>query len=173
MLFDVTRGELVGIFGEDRLAALPATAFPPSAADTEGARLLQTVGVPTGTFSLREPDEDSGRLPLVQDVVDAKDFEDASEDAGDWPVIGWLLNAQGTASRPEGRPPYGGSGRRRRIACGGVAGPSGRTSTGGSVAWLARHEEAPGSAWGFLVGRRAWLCRQPAGVTSVSFQRWL
>ncbi|WP_060905209.1 SUKH-4 family immunity protein [Streptomyces scabiei] len=93
MLFDVTRGELAGIFGEDRLATLPATAFPPSAADTEGARLLQTVGVPTGTLSLREPDEDSGRLPLVQDVVDAKDFEDASEDAGDWPVIGWLLNA--------------------------------------------------------------------------------
>ncbi|MFM9692108.1 SUKH-4 family immunity protein [Streptomyces europaeiscabiei] len=42
---------------------------------------------------LREPDEGSGRLPLVQDVVDAMDFEDASEDVGEWPVIGWLLNA--------------------------------------------------------------------------------
>ncbi|WP_328837979.1 SUKH-4 family immunity protein [Streptomyces europaeiscabiei] len=93
MLFDVTRGELAGIFGEGRLATLPATAFPPSTADTEGARLLQTVGVPTGTLWLREPDEGSGRLPLVQDVVDAMDFEDASEDAGEWPVIGWLLNA--------------------------------------------------------------------------------
>lgn len=93
MLFDVTRSELVDIFGEDRLATLPATAFPPAAADTEGARLLQTVGVPTGTLVLREPDEDSGRLPLVQDVVDAEDFEDAPEDAGEWPVIGWLLNA--------------------------------------------------------------------------------
>ncbi|MGW2383434.1 SUKH-4 family immunity protein [Streptomyces sp. NPDC001658] len=92
MLFDVTRGELADIFGEDRLATLPATAFPPSAADTEGARLLQTVGVPTGTLLLREPDEDSGRLPLVQDVVDTEDFEDAPQDAGGWPVIGWLLN---------------------------------------------------------------------------------
>jgi hypothetical protein len=93
VLFDVTRSELVDIFGEDRLATLPATAFPPAAADTEGARLLTAVGVPTGTLRLREPDEDSGRLPLVQDVVDVEDFEDAPEDAGDWPVIGWLLNA--------------------------------------------------------------------------------
>ncbi|GGP78898.1 SUKH-4 family immunity protein [Streptosporangium pseudovulgare] len=93
MLFDVTRSELAGVFGEDRIATLPATAFPPSAADTEGARLLRTVGVPTGTLWLREPDEDTGRLPLVQDVVDAEDFEDAPEDAGEWPVIGWLLNA--------------------------------------------------------------------------------
>ncbi|WP_433281535.1 SUKH-4 family immunity protein [Micromonospora sp. CA-244673] len=93
MLFDVTRSELVDIFGEDRLTTLPATAFPPAAAGTEGARLLQTVGVPTGTLWLRVPDEDSGRLPLVQDVVDVEDFEDVSEDAGDWPVIGWLLNA--------------------------------------------------------------------------------
>ncbi|MFF3334755.1 SUKH-4 family immunity protein [Streptomyces sp. NPDC002888] len=93
MLFDVTRSELADIFGEDRLATLPATAFPPSTADTEGARLLQTVGIPTGTLWLREPDEDSGRLPLLQDVVDTEDFEDASEDAGEWPVIGWLLNA--------------------------------------------------------------------------------
>ncbi|MFD8383203.1 SUKH-4 family immunity protein [Streptomyces sp. NPDC059679] len=99
MLFDVTRSELADIFGEDRLATLPATAFPPSTAETEGARLLQTVGVPTGTLWLREPDEDSGRLHLVQDVVDVVDVEDvgdfgdASEDAGEWPVIGWLLNA--------------------------------------------------------------------------------
>ncbi|MFG1959583.1 SUKH-4 family immunity protein [Nonomuraea sp. NPDC049028] len=90
MLFDVTRSELADIFGADRLAALPATAFPPSAAGTEGARLLQTVGVPTGTLWLHEADEDSGRLPLVRDVVDA---EDVSGDAGEWPVIGWLLNA--------------------------------------------------------------------------------
>ncbi|MGW2749219.1 SUKH-4 family immunity protein [Streptomyces sp. NPDC001450] len=93
MLFDVTRSELVDIFGEDRLTTLPATACPPAAADTEGARLLQNVGVPTGTLLLRVPDEDSGRLPLVQDVVDVEEFEDASEDAGEWPVIGWLLNA--------------------------------------------------------------------------------
>ncbi|CAM5363515.1 hypothetical protein SALBM135S_08458 [Streptomyces alboniger] len=93
MLFDVTRSALADIFGADRLATLPATAFPPSAAETEGARLLQTVGVPTGTFWLREPDEDSGRLPLVQDVVDTEDSADAPEGAGEWPVIGWLLNA--------------------------------------------------------------------------------
>jgi len=93
VLFDVTRSEVVDIFGEDRLATLHATAFPPSAADTEGARLLQIVGAPTGTLRLREPDEDSGRLPLVQDVVDAEGFEDASKNAGAWPVIGWLLNA--------------------------------------------------------------------------------
>nr|WSZ97472.1 SUKH-4 family immunity protein [Streptomyces sp. NBC_00857] len=93
MLFDVTRSELVDIFGEDRLATLPATAFPPAAADTEGGRLLQTVGVPTGTLRLREPVEGSDRLPLVQDVIDVEDFEDASEGAGEWPVIGWLLNA--------------------------------------------------------------------------------
>ncbi|MGW7260741.1 SUKH-4 family immunity protein [Streptomyces sp. NPDC054834] len=93
MLFDITRSALVGLFGEDRLANLPATAFPPTAADTEGARLLQTVGVPTGTLLLRQPDENDGLLPLVQDVVDVEDFEDASEDAGEWPVIGWLLNA--------------------------------------------------------------------------------
>ncbi|WP_225826172.1 SUKH-4 family immunity protein [Streptomyces naphthomycinicus] len=93
MLFDITRGELAGIFGEDRLATLPPAAFPPSVADTEGARLLGTVGVPTGTLWLREPDEDSGRLALVRDVADAASFEDASKDAGDWPVIGWLLNA--------------------------------------------------------------------------------
>ncbi|MEV7196223.1 SUKH-4 family immunity protein [Streptomyces sp. NPDC093510] len=93
MLFDVNRSALVDTFGEDRIATLPIAAFPPSAADTEGARLLQTVGAPTGTLWLREPDEDSGLLPLVQDVVDAEDFEDAPQDAGQWPVIGWLLNA--------------------------------------------------------------------------------
>ncbi|MFI9810265.1 SUKH-4 family immunity protein [Streptomyces sp. NPDC052301] len=93
MLFDVTRSELADIFGEDRIATLPAAAFPPFTARTEGARLLQTVGVPTGTLHLREPDEDTGRLPLLQDVVDPEDFEDASEDTGRWPVIGWLLNA--------------------------------------------------------------------------------
>ncbi|MFE6159327.1 SUKH-4 family immunity protein [Streptomyces sp. NPDC056486] len=93
MLFDVTRSELADAFGEDRLATLPATAFPPSTAGTEGARLLQTVGVPTDTLWLREPDEDSGLLPLVQDVVHSEDFEDAPQDAGEWPVVGWLLNA--------------------------------------------------------------------------------
>ncbi|MGK5671502.1 SUKH-4 family immunity protein [Micromonospora sp. URMC 106] len=93
MLFDVTRSELVDIFGEDRLATLPAIVFPPAAADTEGARLLQAVGVPTGTLRLHVPDEDSGRLPLVRDVVDVEDFEGASEGAGEWLVIGWLLNA--------------------------------------------------------------------------------
>ncbi|MFJ8648773.1 SUKH-4 family immunity protein [Streptomyces sp. NPDC093546] len=92
MLFDVTRSELAGIFGEDRIATLPAAAFPPSTADTEGARLLQTVGVPARTLRLREPDENTGRLPLVHDVVDAEDFEDAPANAGRWPVIGWLLN---------------------------------------------------------------------------------
>ncbi|MFG3198096.1 SUKH-4 family immunity protein [Streptomyces sp. NPDC048208] len=89
MLFDVTRGELVDIFGEERIASLPATAFPRAVAETEGARLLRTVGVPTGTVRLREPDAGSGRLPLVRDVVDVEDFEGA----GEWPVIGWLLNA--------------------------------------------------------------------------------
>lgn len=85
MLFDVTRGELVGFFGEDRLMTLPGTSFPASAADTEGARFLQTVGVPTGTLWLREPDEGDGLLPLVQDVVDAEVFEDAPADAVDGP----------------------------------------------------------------------------------------
>ncbi|RKN71727.1 hypothetical protein D7231_17250 [Streptomyces klenkii] len=96
MLFDVTRSELAGIFGEDRIATLPATVFPPTGADTEGARLLQTIGVPTGTLLLRQPDEHDSLLPLVQDVVCIKDFEDAAEGAegaGGWPVIGWLLNA--------------------------------------------------------------------------------
>ncbi|MEU5655153.1 SUKH-4 family immunity protein [Streptomyces sp. NPDC047737] len=93
MLFDVTRGELADIFGEDRLATLPAGAFPPVIADTDGARLLQTVGVPTGTLLLRALEKDSGRLPLVEDVVHAEAFEDAPEGAGEWPVIGWLLNA--------------------------------------------------------------------------------
>ncbi|MVO90570.1 hypothetical protein GPA10_38925 [Streptomyces sp. p1417] len=93
MLFDITRSELADIFGESRLTTLPATAFPPSAADTEGARLLQTVGVPADTLWLRELDEERGTLPLVQDVVDVEEFEDASPDAGEWPVIGWLLNA--------------------------------------------------------------------------------
>ncbi|MFF9178346.1 SUKH-4 family immunity protein [Streptomyces sp. NPDC014793] len=93
MLFDVTRGELVDIFGEDRIATVPATAFPPAAADTEGARLLQTVGAPTRTLLLRQPDGEDGLLPLVRDVVDVEDLEDAEEGAGEWPVIGWLLNA--------------------------------------------------------------------------------
>ncbi|MGW0817364.1 SUKH-4 family immunity protein [Streptomyces viridiviolaceus] len=103
MLFHVTRSELADIFGEDRLATLHATAFPPSTADTEGALLLQIVGVPTGTLRLREPDEDSGRLPLVQDVVDVEGFEDASEDAGEWTVIGWLLNAHITLDTGSGK----------------------------------------------------------------------
>ncbi|MDR6974377.1 hypothetical protein J2X68_001055 [Streptomyces sp. 3330] len=93
MLFDVTRGELADVFGEDRLVTLPASAFPPSTEGTEGARLLQTFGVPSGTLWLREPDADSGRPALVQDVVAVEDFEDAAEGAGEWPVIGWLLNA--------------------------------------------------------------------------------
>ncbi|MGW1818575.1 SUKH-4 family immunity protein [Streptomyces sp. NPDC002125] len=93
MLFDVTRDGLAGIFGKARLMVLPGGAFPPSTADTEGARLLQTVGVPGGTVLLREPDEESGWLSLVRDLVDVEDFEDAPEGAGEWPVIGWLLNA--------------------------------------------------------------------------------
>ncbi|MCX4445129.1 SUKH-4 family immunity protein [Streptomyces sp. NPDC058369] len=87
MLFHVARAQLADVFGEERLASLPATAFPPLAADTEGALLLQTVGVPTGTLSLREPDNKSGLLPLVREVVDA------DGDTGEWPVFGWLLNA--------------------------------------------------------------------------------
>ncbi|MGW2474007.1 SUKH-4 family immunity protein [Streptomyces sp. NPDC001665] len=87
MLFDFTRAELVALFGEDRIATLPAAAFPPHAARTEGARLLRTVGLPTGTLSLREPDPESGLLPLVGEVADA------DGEAGGWPVIGWLLNA--------------------------------------------------------------------------------
>ncbi|MFD7769208.1 SUKH-4 family immunity protein [Streptomyces sp. NPDC059787] len=93
MLFDIARSELTDVFGEDRIASVPATAFPPAAADTEGARLLQTVGAPTGTLLLRQPDEDSGRLPLARSVVDIGDFEDATEGSDEWPVIGWLLNA--------------------------------------------------------------------------------
>ncbi|MEV0259131.1 SUKH-4 family immunity protein [Streptomyces sp. NPDC050732] len=75
MLFDITRGEITRSSGADRLATLRA------------------VGAPTGTLHLREPDPDSGLLPVVQDVVDVADFEDAPEGAGGWPVIGWLLNA--------------------------------------------------------------------------------
>ncbi|MEW2389622.1 SUKH-4 family immunity protein [Streptomyces venezuelae] len=97
MLFDVTRSAVTGIFGEDRLVTLPASAFPGSAADTQGARLLQSVGAPTGTLHLREPDEGSGALPLVRDVVDVEDIEGlediGEEAAGVWPVFGWLLNA--------------------------------------------------------------------------------
>ncbi|MFI1682127.1 SUKH-4 family immunity protein [Streptomyces sp. NPDC020607] len=99
MLFDVTRDAVTGIFGEDRLATLPASAFPASAADTRGARLLRAVGVPTGTLYLREPDEESGLLPLVGEVVDVENFEGVegmegtADEAGAWPVIGWLLNA--------------------------------------------------------------------------------
>ncbi|AJE42190.1 SUKH-4 family immunity protein [Streptomyces nodosus] len=103
MLFDVTRSELTDIFGEDRIATVPATAFPPAAADTEGARLLQIVGAPTGTLLLRRPDEDDGLLPLVQDVVHVEDFEGAAEGAGDWPVIGWLLNAYLTLDPVSGK----------------------------------------------------------------------
>ncbi|MEU3554394.1 SUKH-4 family immunity protein [Streptomyces fragilis] len=93
MLFGVTRGELAGLFGEDRLTTLPATAFPPAVADTEGARLLRTVGVPTGVVTLYRPGGESGRLSLVRETVHLEDFEDAPEGAGEWPVIGWLLNA--------------------------------------------------------------------------------
>lgn len=53
--------------------SLPATVFPPSSADTEGARFLQTVGVLTRTLWLPGHGQDSGRLPLVQD------FEAASK----------------------------------------------------------------------------------------------
>ncbi|MFE0484376.1 SUKH-4 family immunity protein [Streptomyces tendae] len=93
MLFDVTRGELVEVFGEDGTASIPATAFPPPAGDSAGARLLQRVGVPTGTLLLRQPDEDNGLLPLVREVVHIEDFENAPQDSGAWPVIGRLLNA--------------------------------------------------------------------------------
>ncbi|MGW4300559.1 SUKH-4 family immunity protein [Streptomyces sp. NPDC004646] len=93
MLFDVTHSELAGIFGEERVATVPASAFPPAVADTEGARFLQTVGVPTGTLVLRQPEEPGGRLPLVRDAVHLDDFEDLPEGAGDWPVVAWLLNA--------------------------------------------------------------------------------
>ncbi|NED36596.1 SUKH-4 family immunity protein [Streptomyces sp. SID8499] len=111
MLFDVRRGRLVRVFGEGRVPTVPAAAFPPAAADTEGARLLRTVGVPDGTVLLRQPGEDDGLLPLVQGVVsvgDLEDFEgfegleglegfegfgDAAGGVGGWPVIGWLLHA--------------------------------------------------------------------------------
>lgn len=93
MLFDITRGELVEVFGEDRLTTLPAAAFPPAAAGTAGARLLQTVGVPTGAVTLYRPGAESGRLSLVREAVHQEDLEDAPEGAAEWPVIGWLLNA--------------------------------------------------------------------------------
>jgi hypothetical protein len=92
-LFDVTRGALVAVFGEGGVVTVPAGAFPPEAADTEGARLLRDVGVPTGAVTLYRPREDSGRLPLVRDSVHVEDVEDAPEGAGGWPVIGRLLNA--------------------------------------------------------------------------------
>ncbi|MGO4756416.1 hypothetical protein AB4212_48770, partial [Streptomyces sp. 2MCAF27] len=43
MLFGVIRGELADISGEDRLATLPAAAFPPSTAGTEGADAVWSV----------------------------------------------------------------------------------------------------------------------------------
>lgn len=92
MLFDVTRRELAQVFGEDSIASLPAAAFPSSAAGS-GARLLQTVGAPTGTLWLSEPDEDTGRLALVRDVVEVGEFEDVPQGGGRWPVVAWLLNA--------------------------------------------------------------------------------
>ncbi|MET8577719.1 SUKH-4 family immunity protein [Streptomyces sp. NPDC005012] len=92
-LFDVTRGELVAVFGEGGVATVPATALPPEAAETEGARLLRDVGVPTGAVTLYRPREDSGRLPLVLDSVHLEDVEDVPEGAGGWPVIGRLLDA--------------------------------------------------------------------------------
>lgn len=93
MLFDISRSALAAVFDEDRLTTLPAGAFAPRVADTEGARLLQTVGVPSGTLRLRVPGHDCGRLPLVKDLVHAETLEDAPAGAGDWPVIGWLLDA--------------------------------------------------------------------------------
>ncbi|WP_329331525.1 SUKH-4 family immunity protein [Streptomyces sp. NBC_00663] len=93
MLFDVSRSQVADIFGKDRIATLPASAFPPATANTEGARLLERVGIATGTLWLREPDEDTGRLPLLHDVVNAEHFVDAPVGAGEWPVVGWLLNA--------------------------------------------------------------------------------
>ncbi|MYX39916.1 hypothetical protein GTW59_02195 [Streptomyces sp. SID89] len=112
MLFDVRRGRLVRVFGEGRVPTVPAAAFPPAAADTEGARLLRTVGVPDGTVLLRQPGEDDGLLPLVQDVVsvgDLEDFEgfegleDAAGGVGGWPVIGWLLHAHLVLDPASGR----------------------------------------------------------------------
>ncbi|MFI2641456.1 SUKH-4 family immunity protein [Streptomyces sp. NPDC018610] len=93
MLFDVSRGELVGLFGEAGVARVADGAFPAAAAGSEGARMLRAVGVPTGTLLLRRPGEGDGLLPLVRDVVPVEDFEGAEEGAGGWPVIGWLLNA--------------------------------------------------------------------------------
>lgn len=93
MLFDVDRGELAAEFGEDGLVTLPASAFPASSAGCGGARLLGTVGVPVGTVMVREPDQGTGRLPLVRDVVEAGELEGAPAGVGEWPVIGWLLNA--------------------------------------------------------------------------------
>ncbi|MFJ6700710.1 SUKH-4 family immunity protein [Streptomyces sp. NPDC091272] len=94
MLFDVTCGRLAGIFGEHRLATLPPGAFPPAAVDSEGARLLQTVGAPTGTLHLRGPDGETGRPTRVRDVVDtvALELEEVLPGTGEWPVVGWLLN---------------------------------------------------------------------------------
>ncbi|MEV0528864.1 SUKH-4 family immunity protein [Streptomyces sp. NPDC050439] len=103
MLFEVTRSELVDIFGEERIATVPATAFPPAAANSEGVRLLQAVGAPTGTLLLRQPDVHDGLLPLVREVVHIEDFADATEGAGEWPVIGWLLNAHLALDPASGR----------------------------------------------------------------------
>jgi hypothetical protein len=93
VLFDITRSDLVDVFGEDRLTILPATAFPPAAAETEGARLLQAVGVPTEAVTLYKPREEVGRMPLVRESFSLEDLEEAPEGAGEWPVVGWLLNA--------------------------------------------------------------------------------
>ncbi|NUS16653.1 MAG: hypothetical protein HOY69_35545, partial [Streptomyces sp.] len=59
VLFDVSHSQVTAIFGKDRVATLPASAFPPASAD----------------------------------VVNAENLVDGPVDAGEWPVIGWLLNA--------------------------------------------------------------------------------
>ncbi|WP_410089397.1 SUKH-4 family immunity protein [Streptomyces sp. gb1(2016)] len=77
----------------DRLPARRRGRLPACRRGHRGRPPPADVGVPTGTLLLRTPDEDTGRLPLVQDTVHVEDFEGAAQDAGAWPVIGWLLNA--------------------------------------------------------------------------------
>lgn len=89
MLFELSREEMVASLGREAVFVAPSGALGDEPERTPAARVLLSVGIPTGVF---RPEEltDAGRFPLVDDRLDLSVYEAARPGCGAWVVFGRL-----------------------------------------------------------------------------------
>ncbi|MFF7363583.1 SUKH-4 family immunity protein [Streptomyces sp. NPDC008125] len=86
MLFALSREELVASLGEEAVFVAPSGSLGPAAGSSPAARLLTSVGIPTGVFQPQKRN-DSGRFPLVAERIEPGTYE-APPGCGGWMVFG-------------------------------------------------------------------------------------